>query len=156
MSDSRSEDPGSNPGEAIIYKELLTYLYNDIYVQLGDTKMLRVISAEIKPTGYLCPDMPGNERLRKWEDIEKDREELRQAARKSAEKKAEELGHKMRPWSNVNLSRCSVCNRQIKITNIISRLSTKYSGPALEQQCDHTDGEKSNDTWHWEFNAYME
>lgn len=118
--------------------------------------MLRVISGSIKPTGYLDASMPGNGRLRKWEDIERDRLALRDAARKEAEEKAGMLGHEMRPWSNVNLSRCQKCNRQAKITNIISRLSTKFTGPALEQQCDDTNEEKSNDTWHWEFGAYME
>lgn len=72
-----------------------------------------------------------------------------------ADKILKENGHKMHPWSNVNTSHCSVCNRQAKITNVYTRDGAKFGGPAFWHECDEHNVNTSRDVWHWEYNAQM-
>lgn len=122
--------------------------------------MIRFISANInreaQKSGYLAVELYRNEYLRKWEDIEKERDQLRSAAHIHAEKMALKFGHKMGKWSNINTSRCTVCNRFAHVKDILSRMATKFDGPVFEHPCDDTVVETSKDNWHWQFNAYME
>ncbi len=107
------------------------------------------------PTGYLDTQLLGN-MLKRWEDIEGPRDEKREACRIEAAKIAMDNGHDLKPWSAINSTTCNKCGREIHLYNILSRSSSRMRGRALEQKCDDTSHDTSNDVWEYRMNAQME
>lgn len=112
--------------------------------------MIKITSSKITPTGYLAAEYYRNDKLRRWEDIEQERETLRLEAISQADQLTVKNGHQMRTWSNIPSSYCSKCAREAKIIDIYSRLPTRFLGPAFEQQCDNTESYGSRDRFTWQ------